>query len=82
MTAPPSDEGRRRVPPYVALVRIISVIAMSAAAAFGIFIMLLGLDYLVWGLLILALAIPPFFVMRLLERIAGPGPDDEVDAPG
>lgn len=79
MTAPPSDEGQRRVPPYVALVRIVAVLAMSAAAAFGIFIMLLGVDYLLWGALIFALALPPFLIMRLLERIAGPGPDEESD---
>ena len=38
MTGPPQEE--RRVPPYVALVRIGAVVGMSTAAAFGIFLLI------------------------------------------
>jgi hypothetical protein len=69
MNAPPEDH-RREVPAYVALVRIGSVVAMSTAAAIGIFLLVGG-----WwqpGLIALALALPCFFVMRLVERTAEP----------
>jgi membrane protein implicated in regulation of membrane protease activity len=67
---PPPDDVRMRVPPYVALVRIAAVIAMSATAAAGILLLLLGSQYLLWGLLAIALAVPCFFVMRFVERTA------------
>ncbi|MDZ4278783.1 MAG: hypothetical protein U1B78_06570 [Dehalococcoidia bacterium] len=70
MTAP--TEHERRVPPYVALVRIAAVVGMSAAAAFGIFLLLLGAGYWYWGLLCIAGAVPFFFLMRLFERTAEP----------
>ncbi len=68
MTAPSQEPGR--VPPYVALVRIAAVIGMSTAAAFGIFL-LIGEAWR-GGLIALALAIPFFFVMRLVEHTAEP----------
>ena len=67
--AEPSQE-EQRVPPYVALVRIGAVIGMSLAAAFGIFLLVGG--FWVPGLIGLALAVPFFVVMRLVERIAEP----------
>lgn len=70
MSAEPGD--RREVPPYVALVRIAAVVGMSAATAFGVFLLLLGADYLVWGVICIALAVPCFAIMRLVERIAEP----------
>ena len=68
MTAPSEEPGR--VPPYVALVRIAAVVGMSTAAAFGIFLIVGG----AWqaGLIALAIALPFFFVMRLVEHAAGP----------
>jgi predicted MFS family arabinose efflux permease len=57
-----------RVPPYVALVRIGTVVAMSTAAAFGIFLMIGG--WLLAGLLVTLLAVPFFVLMRLVERPA------------
>ena len=67
--AGPSQE-ERRVPPYVALVRIGAVVGMSTAAAFGIFLLIGG----AWqgGLVALAITIPFFVVMRLVEQMAGP----------
>ena len=68
MTTPTQEP--RRVPPYVALVRIIAVIGMSTAAAFGIFLMIAE----VWlpGLIAFAVAVPFFALMRLVERTAEP----------
>jgi hypothetical protein len=73
---PAAGDPRRRVPPYVALVRIAAVIGMSAFGAAGIFLFLLGIDYVLWGVLAIALALPCFFVMRLVERTAE-RPEDE-----
>ncbi len=67
MAGPTQEE--RRVPPYVALIRIGAVLGMSFFAAGGILILLIGSYY--WqGLASLALATPFFGVMRLAERLA------------
>lgn len=68
MTAPTGDQ--RQVPTYVALVRIGAVIGMSATAAAGIFLIVGG--WWLAGLIALALALPCFAVMRLVERTAEP----------
>jgi hypothetical protein len=66
MAGPTPEE--RRVPPYVALIRIGAVLGMSFFAAGGI---LLLIGDLYWqGLVSLALATPFFAVMRLAERLA------------
>jgi hypothetical protein len=65
--------GRRDVPPYVALVRIIAVIGMSMAIATGICLILLSpTAYLIWGVVSIAAAIPFFGLMRFAERLAEP----------
>jgi type IV secretory pathway VirB3-like protein len=63
MSAPSEDQ--RQVPPYVALVRIAAVIGMSATIAFGIFLLIAA----VWvpALISLALSLPFFALMRLVE---------------
>lgn len=68
MTAPTGNE--RRVPPYVALVRIGAVIGMSVMLAFGLFFFIGG--WWVAGLVSMVLALPFFIVMRLVESIAEP----------
>jgi hypothetical protein len=70
MTTPPDDQ--QQVPAYVALVRIGAVVGMSAALAFGLFLIVGG--WWVQGLISLALATPFFAVMRYVE--------DTVDRPG
>ena len=79
MTAPSGDE--RRVPPYVALVRIGSVIGMSVMLAFGLFFFIGA--WWVAGLVSMALALPFFIVMRLVESIAEPAepPENRADDP-
>jgi uncharacterized membrane protein len=63
---------RRDVPAYVALMRIAVVVGMSTAIATGIFLLLAGSDYVVWGLISLVLALPFFALMRLVENMAAP----------
>ena len=75
MTSPTGEE--RRVPPYVALVRIGAVLGMSFFAAAGI-LLLLG-NIIVPGFVALALALPFFGVIRLVESIAEPN-DEEAES--
>ncbi len=70
MSQEPYD--RRDVPAYVALVRIAAVIGMSTAIAFGIFLLLAGTKYFLWGGLCLVAAVPFFALMRYAERSAEP----------
>lgn len=77
MTAPSGDE--RRVPPYVALVRIGSVIGMSVMLAFGLFFLIGG--WWVAALVSMALALPFFIVMRLVESIAEPAEPPPAEPP-
>ena len=78
-TAPTKNE--RRVPPYVALVRIGAVLGMSTMLAFGIFFFIGG--WWLAGLISMALSLPFFVVMRLVESIAPPvnPPDKPTDEP-
>lgn len=71
----PSEPGR--VPPYVALVRIGAVVGMSTATAFAIFFFIAGH----WppGLIALALAVPCFLAMRLVESLAGDAIEGDAD---
>ncbi len=66
----PTEDPRREVPAYVALVRIGAVVAMSAAAALAIFLIVGG-----WwqaGLISAAVALPFFALMRFVERTVEP----------
>ena len=63
MTQEPYD--RRDDPPYVALIRITpAVIGMSTAIAFGIFLLLAGTRYFLWGGICIVAAVPFFALMR------------------
>jgi uncharacterized membrane protein YccC len=62
-----------QVPAYVVIVRITSVLGMGVSIALGLFILLGGY----WiGLPIMAVAVPCFIAMRLMERFAGFADDD------
>ena len=71
----PEEDARKQVPAYVALVRIGAVIGMSTALALGIFVLLLGSDYWLIGVLCLVAAIPCFWLMRFAEGSTKP-PDE------
>jgi hypothetical protein len=45
---------------------------MSTAIAFGIFLLLAGSRYFLWGAICLVAALPFFALMRLAERTAEP----------
>ena len=62
-----------QVPAYVVIVRITSVLGMGVSIALGLFVLLGG--YWV-GLPIMAVAVPCFIAMRLMERFAGVDEED------
>ena len=68
MDAPPPEDNQRQVPAYVALVRIIAVIGMSAALGLGLFFTVGG--FFLAGLVAAVIAVPFFVVMWLVERSA------------
>lgn len=58
-----------RIPWYVVVGRIAAVLGMSGAIALGIFVVLAGKP--VWGLLLLAAALPFAALIFLIERVPG-----------
>ena len=58
----------QRVPVLLALMRIISVLAMSFAIAFGLFLLLWGKILL--GFACILIAVPFFVAMRFMEKHA------------
>ncbi|MCH8850601.1 MAG: hypothetical protein IIC89_07230 [Chloroflexi bacterium] len=76
MEGPPPQEPRR-VPAYVALVRIAAVIGMSATIAFGLFLLIAGVDFFLFALVFFAAAIPFYLLMRFVENLADPAEPDQ-----
>lgn len=78
---PVDEPGSPIVTPYLIAARIIAVLGMSFAIAVGIFLILAG--GFVIGLVILALALPFFFLMRYVEQrtpAAEPGEGEEAES--
>ena len=80
MEDPPPQEPRR-VPAYVALVRIAAVIGMSATIAFGLFLLIAGVDFFLFALVFFAAAIPFYLLMRFVEKLADPADAAKPDQP-
>ncbi len=80
MEDPPPQEPRR-VPAYVALVRIAAVIGMSATIAFGLFLLIAGVDFFLFALVFFAAAIPFYLLMRFVENLADPADAAKPDQP-
>jgi hypothetical protein len=62
--------GMPQVSSYIAIIRIISVLAMGLCVSFGLFLMLAGLKGVLIGIPLVLLAIPCYFGMQLAERLA------------
>ena len=67
---PAEPEAPPQVSSYIAIIRIVSVLAMGLCVSFGIFLMLIGWDGVIIGLPLLLLAIPCYFGMQLAEKLA------------
>jgi hypothetical protein len=59
-----------QVSSYVAIIRIIAVLAMGLCVSFGLFLMLAGLKGVLIGVPLVLMAIPCYFGMQLAERLA------------
>ena len=70
-------ESDRRVPPYVALIRIGAVIGMSVFLAFGLFFFIGG--WWVAGIVSVLFSTPFFAVMRIAENLAASADDPPGD---
>jgi hypothetical protein len=63
-------EPEPQVSSLVAIIRIVSVLAMGLCISFGLFIMLVGVEGIVVGVPLVLLAIPCYFGMQWAERLA------------
>ncbi len=59
-----------QVSSLVAIIRIVSVLAMGLCVSFGLFIMLVGIKGIIVGVPIVLLAIPCYYGMQLAEKLA------------
>ena len=70
---PQSDPAlaQPQVSSYIAIIRIISVLAMGLCVSFGLFVMLIGSrEALILGVALILAAIPCYYGMQLAERLA------------
>lgn len=65
-----STEPEPQVSSYIAIIRIVSVLAMGLCVSFGLFIMLVGVDGIIIGVPLILMAIPCYFGMQFAERLA------------
>ncbi len=63
-------EAQPQVSSYIAIIRIVSVLAMGLCASFGLFMMLVGREGLLIGVPLVLAAIPCYYGMQLAERLA------------
>lgn len=63
-------EPAPQVSSLIAIIRIIAVLGMGLCISFGLFISLIGLRGLMFGIPILLLAVPCFFGMQWAEKWA------------
>ncbi len=57
------------VPSYLAIIRIVCVLAMGLSISFGLFIMLVGVDGVLVGVPLILFSVPCYLAMRLAERL-------------
>jgi hypothetical protein len=65
---PASDQPQ--VSSFVAIIRIVGVLAMGLCVSLGLFLMLVGVDGVIIGVPLVLAAIPIFYGMQLAERVA------------
>jgi hypothetical protein len=64
-------EAQPQVSSYIAIIRIVSVLAMGLCVSFGLFLMLIGSrGALILGVALVLTAIPCYYGMQLAERLA------------
>ena len=60
-----------QVSSYIAIIRIVSVLAMGLCVSFGLFVILIGsVEALILGVALVLAAIPCYYGMQLAEKLA------------
>ena len=60
-----------QVSSYIAIIRIVSVLAMGLCVSFGLFLMLIGSrEALLLGVALIAAAVPCYYGMQIAEKLA------------
>lgn len=59
-----------QVSSYIAIIRIVSVLAMGLCVSFGLFLTLVGLRGVLIGVPLILMAIPCYYGMQLAEKLA------------
>lgn len=59
-----------QVSSYIAIIRIVSVLAMGLCVSFGLFLTLVGIRGIIIGVPLILLAIPCYYGMQLAEKLA------------
>ena len=59
-----------QVSSYIAIIRIVSVLAMGLCVSLGLFLLLIGREALVPGIVLSLAAIPCYYGMQLAEKLA------------
>lgn len=68
--APDASLAQPQVSASIAIIRIVSVLAMGLCVSFGLFLMLFGGWALLIGGALVMLAVPCYFGMQFAERLA------------
>jgi hypothetical protein len=63
-------EAQPQVSSYIAIIRIVSVLAMGLCVSFGLFLLLIGREALIVGIALILAAIPCYYGMQFAERLA------------
>jgi hypothetical protein len=72
-----------QVSSYIAIIRIVSVLVIGVCVSFGLFMTLVGIEGLIIGLPLIALAVPVYYAMQFAEKLAGaPASDGDATTPG
>ncbi len=59
-----------QVSSYIAVIRIVSVLAMGLCVSFGLFMMLIGREGLIIGVPLVLAAVPCYYGMQFAEKLA------------
>jgi hypothetical protein len=70
MPAAGAAEAQPQVSSYIAIIRIVAVLAMGLCVSFGLFLLLIGREALIPAIILILAAIPCYFGMQFAERLA------------
>lgn len=66
----PAEAAAPQVSSLIAIIRIVAVLGMGLCISFGLFLMLVGLRGVLFGVPLILLAIPCYYGMQYAEKLA------------